>query len=420
LSDSKLARAAAYVTPESVRDALIDMVNIQTPTGRESELAKYIVSRLAHAGLDAYLQEVSPGRFNGVGVRRGSGEGLNLLLTGHMDTSYDGDEEYLKGDGFKPKAVYKDGWIWGLGAYNMKGGLAAAIIALEALARADIELKGDVSLGAVVGEIEKAAIEEFRGEAFAGYGTGSRYLVLHGVTGDFAILAEPTGLKIGVANLGCVWAKISTRGTMAHSAMSNAPGVTNAIAEARAIQEAIEAWNRDYGPAHEFMGERPNITLAAVRGGLPWRLSRNPFECNLYVDIRTVPGQTADSIKRDLRRILRQVSEQSGAPEAAFTLYLNDPATSMDPNELVVASLHRAHRQVFDSDTTAIIRRPAADSTHFNRYDVPCAVYGPGGRLHPDAKGHMHAAGEHIHVDDLLGAAKTYLAVAIDLCNKVK
>ena len=64
-------------------------------------------------------------------------------------------------------------------------------------------------------------------------------------------------------------------------------------------------------------------------------------------------------------------------------------------------------------------RRPAADLTHFSRYDIPCAVYGPGGRLHPDVHGQMHSAGEHIHVDDVVAAARVYLAAALDITNQI-
>src|SRR5690242_19501581 len=98
---SDYERAARHVTAQAVTDTLVEMVNIASPTGREGALAEYIVARLAKAGFQSYLQEVSPGRPNAVGVRPGSGEGVNLLFTGHMDTSYDGDEDYLQGDGFK-------------------------------------------------------------------------------------------------------------------------------------------------------------------------------------------------------------------------------------------------------------------------------------------------------------------------------
>ena len=135
-----------------------------------------------------------------------------------MDTSYSGDEEHLAGDGFKPKAIFRDGWIWGLGANNMKSGLAFALLAIEAIVEAGIDLAGgDISFGGVVGEIEKTAIEEFQGAEYSGYGIGTRHLVTHGTTADFAVLAEPTrGMRIARANMGCIWLRITVAGTVAH------------------------------------------------------------------------------------------------------------------------------------------------------------------------------------------------------------
>src|SRR5262249_40473952 len=140
-----------------------------------------------------------------------------------------GEEEHLKGPGFRPNAVQEDGWIWGLGANNMKSGLAAALAAIEAIARAGIELAGDVSFAAVVGEIEKAPVEEFQGVEYSGYGAGSKHAVTHGVTADCAILVEPTGLRVAIANMGCIWARITLAGSVAHSALANRPGTLNAI-----------------------------------------------------------------------------------------------------------------------------------------------------------------------------------------------
>ena len=65
----------------------------------------------------------------------------------------------------------------------------------------------------------------------------------------------------------------------------------------------------------------------------------------------------------------------------------------------------------------SIIRRPGADAVHFTAYGVPCAVFGPGGRVHPDARGGaMHALGEHVLIDDVVTAARIYLATALELC----
>jgi len=381
-------------------------------------MAAYLESRMRRAGLRTRLQEVSEGRPNAVGTLPGTGGGRNLLFTGHMDTSYDGDEDYLSGEGFKARAIDRDGWIWGLGANNMKSGLASALVAIEAIAEEGIELAGDITLAGVVGEIEKAPIEEFRGEKFAGYGTGTRYLITHGVTADCAILAEPTSLRVSNANMGCVWAKITAHGTMAHSAYPPKPGHRNAIEEIHRIQSAIEDWRPGYGGRNEFMGERPTVTIAAVRGGLPWRLSRNPFEASLYVDIRTVPGQKADGVKRELGDLLRRVASENDSPEADLEIYLNDPPTLIDPSEPVIRAMRAAHEEIAKTPGEPVLRLPAADSTHFNRYDIPCAVYGPGGFTHPAADTWMHAAGEHVSLDHMHTAARVFLAAALEICSE--
>lgn len=411
-------KALSHISAELARSTLMSMIDIPTPTGSEAALARYIVARLAAIGVHSYLQPISEDRANAVGTISGVGDGFNVLLTGHMDTSYNGDESYLHGEGFKAKGVCRDGWIWGLGAFNMKGGLTAALIAFEALAKAGIRLRGDVNFGAVVGEIEKAPIEEFQGQAYAGYGTGTRHLVLHGITADFAILAEHTRLKIGIANLGCLWAKITTRGTVAHSALTNRPGIENAIANMQHIHSVIAAWAPEYESRHEFMGEHPNVTIAAVRGGLPWRLSRNPTECSLYLDIRTIPGQRADHVKRELRRVLNNDAQKREVEPPEIEFYLNDPPTAIDASLPVVRALSDAHRYTLGEEPAMVARRPAADSTHLSRYDVPCAVYGPGGRLHPSTRGSMHASGEHIHVDDVVTAAKVYLHAVLNLADQ--
>ena len=413
------ARAAAHITADTIRSCLIDLVDISSPTGKESGVAHYLVERMARSGMATHLPLVDEGRPNAVGHRRGRGDGLNLLFTGHMDTSYSGDEEHLAGDGFKPKALDRDGWIWGLGANNMKSGLASALIAIEAIAKAGIELAGDISFGGVVGEIEKTAAEEWQGIEYSGYGIGSRHLVTHGVTADFAVLAEPTGLRISVANMGVIWARITVGGTVAHSAWAHRPGTVNAITVMHELQADIAQWASDYQAGNVFMGEHPNVTVAAIRGGAPWRLSRNPYECSLYLDIRTVPGQTVDGIKRSLRRVLRAFADRKGIAEPALHLYVTDPPVVLDEGLPIIGALGAAQTDVMGTRPASIIRRPGADAVHLTAYGVPCVAFGPGGRVHPDTKGaSMHAFGEHVLVEDCVTAAKIYLATALDLCNR--
>ncbi len=120
--DAKLAQSIlAEIREEEIVAMACDVINIPSPTGEELQMALYMNSALKQLGLDVTWQEVEEGRANVVGRWRGSGGGQNLMFNGHMDTSNTGQEAFLTGIGYKPRAVVKNGMIYGLGIYNMKG-----------------------------------------------------------------------------------------------------------------------------------------------------------------------------------------------------------------------------------------------------------------------------------------------------------
>ena len=91
----------------------------------------------------------------------------------------------------------------------------------------------------------------------------------------------------------------------------------------------------------------------------------------------------------------------------------------LDETLPIVQALGAAQAEVTGERPASIIRRPGADAVHLTAYGVPCVAFGPGGRMHPDARGaSMHAFGEHVLVDDCVAAAKIYLATALDLCSR--
>jgi len=408
-----------HISADAVGQTLLDLVDIRSPTGHEAGVADYLVRRMHRAGMDGHHQPVEPGRPNAIGCLRGIGDGLNLLFTGHMDTSYSGDEEYLSGEGFQPKGILRDGWIWGLGANNMKSGLAGLLVAIEAIAKAGVTLRGDVLFAGVVGEIEKAPAEEFQGPEYSGYGVGSKHLVAHGVTADYALLGEPTNLRVCTANMGCIWARITLSGTIAHSALTNKPGTVNAINVARLLCDDLDRWADNFRQSNVSMGEHANVTTACIRAGAPWRLSRNPYECSVYLDIRTVPGQSTERIRRDLRAVLTDFAKRQHIPEPVLTFSVTDPPLQIDEGLPVVSALSAAQVSIMGEKSTPFLRRPGSDAIHLTRYGVPCVQFGPGGRLHPDARGRsMHEVGDHVLLDDVLAAARIYARTAIDICNQ--
>src|SRR5947209_7146824 len=118
--------------------------NIASPTGEEAQMAEYMRATLRQLGLDITWQELEEGRANVVARWSGAGSGRNLMFNGHMDTSNTGREDFLTGIGYKPLAIIKDGVIYGLGIYNMKGALVCYTQAVSALQRSGVKLKGDV------------------------------------------------------------------------------------------------------------------------------------------------------------------------------------------------------------------------------------------------------------------------------------
>jgi acetylornithine deacetylase/succinyl-diaminopimelate desuccinylase-like protein len=167
------------------------------------------------------------------------------------------------------------------------------------------------------------------------------------------------------------------------------------------------------------MGEQANVTLACIKAGAPWRLSRNPHECSVYLDIRTVPGQHADDVKRQLRSVLRSFADRTKTKEPSLSFLVTDPALVIDEGLPVVDALRGAQEKIMGQATKTFLRRPGSDAVHLSRYDVPCVQFGPGGRLHPDAKGRsMHEVGDHVLLDDVVAAARIYAATALDVCNR--
>ena len=308
-------------------------------------------------------------------------------------------------------------WLGGARRQQHENGLAGLILALEAIVKSGVKLRGDVSFGAVVGEIEKAPVEEFQGRDYSGYGIGSKHLVSHGVTADYALLAEPTSLRICTANMGCLWVRVTVGGgSMAHSALTNKPGTVNAISRMAPVLAAIEQWAVRFRAENTFMGEQANVTVACIRGGAPWRLSRNPQECSLYLDIRTLPGQTADHVKRQLRAVLRQHAQTHGFEEPALEFLVTDPARTLD-HGLPIVGRWPPPKRCDGRGEQAV--HPPSGSTSICRVTT-CHAFSSvrAGACIPTRRRSMHEVGDHVLLDDVVLASRIYLATALDLCNR--
>ncbi len=416
--DPQTQRALDRLDTEGTIRTLAEMVDIPSGTGEEAVMAEWMAGRFRALGLEASLQEISPGRYNALGLLRGAGGGPTLLLNGHLDTSYTGREAHLTTPGFKPRALRDGDWIYGLGANNMKSGLAALLGALAAIRKAGIEPKGDVLFAAVAGEVETAPVEEFQGPRYAGYGAGVKALLERGVKADACILAEPTGLRLSPGHMGSIWARVVVAGTTMHTAFLDKVRAVHAIEKALKVLEAIQRWIPDYRARHAFMGERPCVNIAAVRGGWPWRAARTPADCRIYLDVRTLHDQTADDVRRELDAVLAGVRREDPEVQVTLDFYLVNPGTLISMEEPVAQAVARAHEAVVGGAPEVVYRGPAADATHLNHHGIPTIVYGPGGRTRGEgALGWSKDAGEHVHVQDVVTAARVFTHAILDFCG---
>lgn len=413
-----------YIDKARLTKLTADLVNIPSPTGEEKELAEFYARELEKIGLEVHLQEVEKDRPNVIGYLRGDGGGATLMLNGHMDTSITGkdSESIISAEGQRPKAELDGDWLYGLGASNMKSALAAYIVAAEALIKGGARLKGDLIITAVVGEIEKAPVDEYQGPRYRGGGLGTLYAVTHGVTADAAIIGEPTGMRLQIGNTGYIFVKISVRGVIQHT-WSKELGV-DAIQKMIKVMKAVYDWEPTYQAKakHPFM--MPRISIGAIRGGFPYKPTFCPGFCDCYIHITMVPDHDPLEIKRDLEKLIVELKKEDPELDASIELYFMRKGYEIPENAYVARAVSRAHKLVHGREPerpTPYRYSVSSDgSILFNEAGIPSVTYGAGG-ISREATGYSMydgKRGEVVNVDKLVDVAKVYALAAIDICNQ--
>ena len=230
-----------------------ELVDIPSPTGSEKAIGEFILGWYSRYGIKPVRQEIDPNRVNAVGIVKGRGDGVSLMINGHMDTSYTGTEEdrmfcrELEPDS-DLKGSVRDGKVFGLGASNMKSGLAAFMVAGKAIRESGIALKGDLVLAAVAGEISRTPVGPYQSGAYRGEGTGTHHLLSHGIQSDCAIVADRSAHSIVWAQTGVAQLKVTTFGDP-HAAWGvtreeKPPEVSSAILKMMRVVQAIDALGR--------------------------------------------------------------------------------------------------------------------------------------------------------------------------------
>ncbi|MDB6057326.1 MAG: Acetylornithine deacetylase [Verrucomicrobiales bacterium] len=342
----------------------IDSVNPDLVPGAAGEraIAAWCADWLVAHGFDVHRLEARPGRPSIVGIIRGTGGGRTLMLNGHLDTvSVAG----YAGNPFGGES--RDGRISGRGAFDMKSGVAAIMVAA---ARASAHrLAGDVIVTLVADE------------EFGSIGTEE---VLRNYTADAAIVAEPSDLCLTIAHRGFAWFEVELSGLAAHGSMPE-KGV-DAIAHAAFVIRALdELRNRlNAAPSHPILGHG-SVRVSMIQGGDD--AATVAASCKLTIERRTLPGQTPDAVEAELHAILEQLRRTVPAFQFCLKRLVARAAFEANPAWPIV--------RVLSDNAARVLGRPASrrgepfwtDAGLIFDAGIPCLLLGvAGGGAHADTE----------------------------------
>ncbi len=400
------------------RDRLVEtagrMIDTWSFTGDEQGMAELMVDLYRPLGLQVQWQQVEDARANALGIWRGTGGGKTLMFNGHMDTSYSGQEDWLRDvPGFQPKHFVDGGRLYGLGISNMKGALACYVEAVHALQDAGVRLAGDVMIAAVCGEIEKTQYGDAVGGQYRGYAAGSRYLVSHGGVADMCLLGEPTEGKVVLGHFGALWLRIRVHGNFIHTAFSEGKRDQNAILRLHEVladvRDWIPTWEDD--PANGYRGAKAIVNVGAIEGGFGWRVSRTPHHADLFLDVRVPPTKQMVVARREVLEMVRGLGERFPAYGIEGEVYVTAPGAEVAEDHELVAAIDAAHQEVFGAAPERDVTRWFSDASALTRYGIPTVNYGTSTGLMDVERG------ENLEIDGLVRTAEVYAKIAMHVCG---
>lgn len=410
LDPAVVDKIVAEVREDEIVAMACDVINIASPTGEELPMAQYMQRALQGLGLDVTWQEVEEARANVVGRWVGCGGGKNLMFNGHMDTSNTGREEFLTGIGYKPNAVVKNGYLFGLGIYNMKGALVCYTHAVKALQRAGIKLRGDVIIAAVAGEIEKTQWGDFKGREYRGYGCGTHYLVNHGVLPDMCILGEPTDMHVVLEHFGSMWVRISCAGIYVHTAFCEGREEMNSIRRMYEVMDTVMKWIANWEKNASHGGKKALVNLGGIHGGHAWRASRTPEKTDLFLDVRVPPTIPMTEARRNIQQMFLELEKKHPDWGLEFETYVSVPGARISEEHEMIKAIEANHEFIMGKRPEREVVTWCSDASVLSRYGIDIVNYGP-------SSGPRDAEGEKVAIKTLVDVTKIYALTAAELCG---
>ncbi|MGD9941142.1 MAG: M20 family metallopeptidase [Clostridia bacterium] len=406
---TRLARAT--VTDDEIialARKLISIPSHHDVPGKEKEVADYLAGYLTDQGLACTIQKVDDERGNVIatlpatggkssgGSGAGSG-GRKLLFNGHLDTV---PPYRMTVDPFAGEIT--DGMLYGRGTVDMKGPVAAMLMAMIGLHRAGIQLAGQLVFTGVLGE--------------EGASEGTERLVLDGIKADGAIVGEPSNFEYAIGHRGLEWLEVEVTGKTAHGGIPD-KGI-NAIVKAARLVSLIdqrippllkERFNPAMGPSVMNFGK--------IEGGT--QPSTVADRCIIQIDRRYIPGETVQGVIAEYQALIDELAAADPDFKAVIRRMPSNMMEHFDHVPMatpegadIVRAVQAAIRSVTGAEPAITTRRGWTDAGLLGGVaGIPTVVCGPG-----DISA-SHTADEHIPVASLLKGVDLYLMAAIEFCG---
>jgi acetylornithine deacetylase/succinyl-diaminopimelate desuccinylase family protein len=397
-------RILQNIDPDATTRLLRDLIRIPSPNppGDTRRIADYLVLTLREKGFHPRRIKVEENHVSVVTRIEGSGGGRSLVLNGHIDTVPIGERAEWTVDPLAGEL--RNERIFGRGATDCKSGVAALVIAAEAIRRTGLSLRGDVILAMVAGE-----------ETLSDKGTG--YLVKEGwIKADAGVVTEPTTLpleeqaphplQIFAASRGMFWFEIVVKGRAVHSKVAHL-GV-NAIEKMARIVLAFQSMKFEPLVEHPLSG-RPSINVGLIAGGTS--PSVVPDRCVITLDRGAVYGEDGAAVVAQIEEIVERMRQEDSALNAEVKVLLAEGPVEISQDEPIVTILSQGIEDALGGKARIGGMIGANDSRQLIRQGIPTVVCGPG------ITTQSHSIDEYVETGAVVNAAKAYALLMARFCG---
>jgi len=377
-SDPTLRLLFDLIAIDSVNPALV-------PGGAgEGRIARRLAAEMRAMGMTVEFQDAAPGRPNVIGVLEAKAPGRTLMFCGHTDTVGVAGMEAP----FEP--TERLGRIYGRGAQDMKGGLAAMLGAARPVAASGGLTAGRLVIAAVADEEHKSL--------------GAQELVKRW-RADGAVIPEPTGLTMALSHRGFAWIEVETKGVAAHG--SRPREGRDAIFRMGRVLDWLEKLDSalEAAPPHSSQGTA-SLHASLIEGGR--ELSSYPDRCVLRYERRTTSAEPDGIALREINDILELLKNEDPEFEGTAEVILGQPPFEIASDHALPMSLLEAVRRTGQTPQQSSVTF-WTDAAVLTRAGIPTVIFGPGGAG-------LHSLEEYVNVDNVLTCRDVLAELARTFC----